>query len=269
MLAMIGPMRSWGAPPVVKPGETLSFFGPDGGTTECRVNLDDADCDKKGFTNTKADVGRHAVSAGFEKAFLLAELAKAHYATASLFNDFTVSGTSSNVVDAQISVSYNYSGAIGGSAAYKASSTVTLTVEDKSGDGFSHTETLFQQERDGDQGFNLSVSAGGETQNFQEEVAAFPIKLRRGHRYRVTFAVEVLGEALAVGSVQADGQADWSAITVTVGPDVAEQLSQHDADIKQKLADLDKKISGTNAKLDEIKELLLTPQGRRPGFPKK
>jgi len=36
-----------------------------------------------------------------------------------------------------------------------------------------------------------------------------------------------------------------------------------------KLNELDGKLTDINAKLDEIRDLLITPQGRRPGFPKK
>ena len=44
-------------------------------------------------------------------------------------------------------------------------------------------------------------------------------------------------------------------------------LATHDADIKRELAAIRRKLDENNALLDEIKRLLLTPQGRREGFP--
>jgi hypothetical protein len=45
------------------------------------------------------------------------------------------------------------------------------------------------------------------------------------------------------------------------------QLATHDADIKRELAEIKKKLDDQQALLEEIKKLLLTPQGRREGFP--
>jgi hypothetical protein len=44
-------------------------------------------------------------------------------------------------------------------------------------------------------------------------------------------------------------------------------LAKHDGDIKTELAIIKNQLNGINQGLDEIKTLLLTPQGLRDGFP--
>jgi hypothetical protein len=85
--------------------------------------------------------------------------------------------------------------------------------------------------------------------------------------------------------------ASWSQLSVTVDEDEVEQLDghdtdiksaiarhnaaikatigQHDADIKAELAEIKDKLGKIEDDLAEIKRLLITPQGRRPGFPLK
>ena len=115
------------------------------------------------------------------------------------------------------------------------------------------------------------------------------VTLRRGHRYRLTFEVQVLGEALLVGKIITDAQATWTRSRVSVDEDEVDLLTQHDtavrvelaahdqairaalashdADVKQKLNEILAKLEEQSAQLAEIKRLLLTPQGRREGFP--
>jgi hypothetical protein len=92
-----------------------------------------------------------------------------------------------------------------------------------------------------------------------------------------------------VGVMRADASAKWSRLSVNVGEDMVELLSihdqqvkaallgvqstllgaisQHDKDIKAELATIKGQLTGIEKDLDEIKTLLLTPQGLRAGFP--
>ena len=46
-------------------------------------------------------------------------------------------------------------------------------------------------------------------------------------------------------------------------------LATHDADVKRELAEIKDMLDEQRQQLEEIKRLLLTPQGRREGFPLK
>ena len=104
--------------------------------------------------------------------------------------------------------------------------------------------------------------------------------LRRGHRYRLTFELQVLGEAMLVGKIISDGQATWTRSRISVDEDEVEllalhdtavrsELAAHDAAVKQRLAEILAKLDDQATQIAEIKKLLLTPQGRREGFPLK
>ncbi|HSS63357.1 MAG TPA: hypothetical protein VLS27_02925 [Gammaproteobacteria bacterium] len=121
--------------------------------------------------------------------------------------------------------------------------------------------------------------------------------LRRGHRYEIRINFEVKAQVedsildpIAItafaGSNFFQGQRGltWNNCLVSLAPDdferitdqiaahdaaAAAQLAQHDADIKSELADIKGELGDIREQLDRIERLLLTPQGRRPGFPLK
>jgi hypothetical protein len=282
------------AEPFVSPGETLEFAHADGGGTQCRIATgvlpDTGPCEDPLTTFHAAD---NFVRAVFDATLLTGGLGEAHYTTAWIYNNFSIPGDPNNLVDAQISVTFGYYGVLFAGGAFKTSGTLSLEVADVTpGDPIRLITgpTIFQQERSGDQGFS-DIAIGQELQYPRGESASIQVKLRRGRTYRITFKLETLAEEFAVGRVVANASASWSQLSVTLGSDEVEQLSQHDgdiksaiathdatmkaaleqhdADIKRKLDELDGKLTDINAKLDEIIDLLLTPQGRREGFPLK
>jgi len=298
--------------PEIKPGDTYQFSQADGGGTQCRTATGiPADTTLCG-TLTTYDAAQRFVRAVFDANLLTAGLGEAHYSTAWVYNDFAIPGAGTNVVDAQVSVNCDYYGILFAAGAFKSSGTLSLEIEDRTAGRVVSSTTIFQQERDGDQGFT-DLAIGQELQYPRGESASLQVKLQRGHTYRIKFSLETLAEEFAIGRIVTSASASWSKLYVVISPDQAEQLRQHDADIKAALAahdtqikaalathdadikaalaahdatmkaalakhdadikakldQLDGKLTDINAKLDEIKILLLTPQGRRPGFPNK
>lgn len=302
-LVAIVPLAAYAAPSV-NPGETLLFAHADGGGTQCRTAdgslPDTVNC--SGATTFNAS--QNHVRAVFHATLPINSLGKAHYSTAWVYNDFSIPGNPTNLVDAQISVKFDCVGEILATAAYDAKATVTLEVDDITPGGPVlpvTSSTIFQQERSGSQGFT-DISSGADLEYPRGDTASIQVKLRRGRTYRITFKAETLSEAFGIGEILGDCSATWNQLSVTAGADQVELLSQHDADIKSaiathdadikaaiaahdttmkaalalhdadikhKLDELDGKLTDISAKLDEIKSLLLTPQGRRPGFPLK
>ena len=274
------------AQPAVAPGGSLVISDATGGDTACRIGGVSTPCVAR-FNGT-GFATPDTVAAHYDQ--LLPALGAPNYAAASLFADFDVSGPLGSVVDAQISTTFNFTGLLLGGGAYKTSASLTMHVIDVTGGANVQiaSHPLFEQERSGDQGFT-DVSSGGESQAVRGSNVAFQVKLRRGHTYRLSFEVEVLGEALVVGKVITDASASWGRSIVTVDEDevdllgvhdaevkgalsahdsaIKSLLATHDADIKRELDAINKKLDDNKALLDEIKRLLLTPQGRREGFP--
>jgi hypothetical protein len=228
------------------------------------------------FNGTAAAPGSNTVVARYDQ--LVPAVGTANYAAAAIFNDFTLAGAPDTLVNTQISTTFDFNGEVFGAGAYKGAATLSMRVSDMTAGGVQiATHTLFEQERSGDHGIS-DVTGGSETQALVGSNSSFFVQLRRGRTYRLTFEVEVLGEALIVGKTISSGAAVWNGSLVSIDEDEVELLSlhdagvhralaRHDADIKRELAEIHRKLDEQAAQLAEIKRLLLTPQGRRDGFP--
>ena len=265
----------------VSPGGAITVSVPSGSNTECRIADVSTPCILR-FAGTAA--AGNTVRAAYNQT--LPNISVPNYAAASVYGDFVLSGPPGSFVDVQISTKFDFDGSLFGGGAYKSAATATLHVSDITGGGDTPvaSHTLFEQERSGDQGFT-DVSAGSEVQILRGDVSALTVTLKRGRTYRLTFEVEVLGEALIVGKTIADATATWHGSIVRVDEDEVDllaehdtrvhttlaalsgQLATHDEDVKRELAEIKDMLDEQRQQLEEIKRLLLTPQGRREGFP--
>lgn len=193
-------------------------------------------------------------------------LGAANYARASVHSDFMVPGPPATLVDVQVSTTFDFTGRLFSAGAYKAATSLTIHLLDLTVGRVIASHTLFEQERSGDQGIS-DVTGSSETQAVFGNTSAFHATLRRGHNYRLEFEVEVLGEALVVGKTHVEAFATWTRSRINVDEDEVDLLRDHDADVKSELAEIQRKLDEQAAQLAEIKRLLLTPQGRREGFP--
>ncbi|HET9361416.1 MAG TPA: hypothetical protein VFO58_16805 [Vicinamibacterales bacterium] len=273
----------------INPGGTANITTATGSGVACRIGDEPRSCNLSRFSGTEVSPGTNTVHAVYDQQ--APTIGEANYAAARLHADIELAGPPNSVVDVQIATTFDFDGAVSGAGAYKTTASASLHVTDITGSTAlpvaSHT--LFQQERSGDQGPSPSIDVAGESQTLRNDASTFRVTLRRGRTYRLTFEAQVLGEALVVGAVSSEARATWIRSAVTVDEDEADllsihdtaiqtalaahddavrtELAQHDADIKQELAEIRERLDDTNALLNEIKQLLLTPQGRREGFP--
>ena len=211
------------------------------------------------------------------------------YSTASVYNDFVIPGPpDGNMIDVQITVQYDFFGNFASGGLYTLSNSLSLRVQDRTANALVARHELTGMERQGDQGFT-DVSVAQERSVQTGEVGHFIVKLRRGHHYRLHFELESSAVSFLAGALRADAFAKWNRLSINVGEDEIEllevhdqqvkaallgveksllgALGKHDADIKAELATIKSQLNGINQDLDEIKTLLLTPQGLRDGFP--
>ncbi|MGE5301410.1 MAG: hypothetical protein ACM3MB_10705 [Acidobacteriota bacterium] len=281
VLAMLLPVESFGAPPTIYPGERHYFTNADGGTKECRsangTLPDTVSCSKPLFSATTCDPAGNFVRASVSDT-VATSFAAVRIVTASVYNDFSIPGDFSHFVDAQIAVTYDFFVGLGAFSAYSSSGGLSIIVEDitDSIPIYVTNESIYKMARSGDQGFT-DISGGEQIEYPRNEVYNLKVKLRSGRTYRIWFQAQAMAESDGLYTF-AEGDAYWNRLMVDLGTDEVEQLSQHDtaikdviaqhdADIKKQLADLQGQITDINEKLDEIKNLLLTPQGLRNGFP--
>ena len=200
------------------------------------------------------------------------------YSTASVYNDFIIPGPpDGNMIDVQITVQYDFFGNLASGGLYALSNSLSLRVQDRTANALVARHELTKMERQGDQGLT-DVSLAQERSVLTDEVGHFIVKLRRGHHYRLHFELESSAVSFVVGALRADAFAQWHRLSVNAGEDVVELLDAHDQDVKAALAalagalakhdaDIKNRLNGINQDLQEIKTLLLTPQGLREGFP--
>jgi len=199
-----------------------------------------------------------------------------HYATSWLYKDIEIGDLSGegNFVDVQISPTYTWEGGILGGGNYEGRFSLSIEIEDITADtsttGIGSFD-LVSRDRSGDQGLT-DVAAGAVTYDRNMDTAHFQIKLRRGRTYRIYFKAEALGSPLLTG-IESSVRARWEKVGVSIGIDLTEQIAIHDEDIKAAIAEHDEDIKEqlyeVMADLEEIKKLLITPQGKRDGFPLK
>lgn len=269
------------------PGQRIVITEATGAESSCRIAGVSSGCGILRFLGT-APIPPNVVRAHYDQ--LLPAIGVANTAAASLFTDFQVSGPLETFVTAQISTTFDVDTSLFGAGAYKTAASVVVHVTDiTDGAGVPvASHTLFEQERSGDQGLT-DVAGAAETQSPRGSTGAFKVMLRRGRTYRLAFEVEVLGEAVIVGKVVTDAAATWTRSIVSIDEDevdllglhdtgiqnaltahdqaIRSLLATHDADIKSELAEINRKLDEQKGILDEIKRLLLTPQGIREGFP--
>lgn len=256
------------------------------------------------YTNTGYNAAKNRVSAAYSNAYIPdpTNLAgPAHYASSAVYNDFKIDGPEEGggLVDTQIAITYSLSGGILGGFSYDGEISVGLTVEDitdPSNPMPVGTLELFKKDRSGDQGLT-DIAMGATQVALKGETARYIVKLRKGNTYRVWFGAQAFATTPLISGAEVSINAYWSELRVDVDEDenIAELLAQHDAEIKAAIAAHDSKIETVldahdlkietaldshdqdikallaqiQAQLVEIKQLLLTPPGRREGYPLK
>lgn len=286
-VALLVVTLAWTAPApaaeLLAPGEGLVLTSVDGGSSTCRRGTKEGgssffDCLGSGTLGTRADPDQNFVRARSHASLTPLSFATAfgvpNYATARLYKDIVVqSGPPDGYVPVEISALFDYKNFFLLAAAYVASSSVSLQVIDLTTGSPVASATLFQTDRDGDQGFTDLALAN---QRLVVPAASGDLHalLRRGRSYRLVFELEVMSQVLAVGAVEADASATLTSLTVRVDEDEVEllalhddavrsELATHDADVKALLAELLAGQEELKANQREIIRLLLTPQGQR------
>jgi len=269
---LLVPVQTFAAPTVINPGERHYFTSAEGGKKECRSAdgslPDTVSCNKPLFQATTYDPAGNFVRASVSDT-PVTSFAAARIVTASVYNDFTIPGDFSHFVDAQISYTYDFFVGLAAFSAYSASGELSMIVEDITDTipVFIAQEVIYTLDRSGDQGFT-DISGGEQIDYPRNEVHTMKIKLRRGQTYRIWFQAQAIAESDGL-YVFAEGDGFWNRLMVDLGNDPVEQLAMHDTDIKSELSKLQGQFNEINSKLDKINRLLLTPQGRRSGFPLK
>ena len=274
----------------VNPGENWNFINAEGGDLECRNKDIITDCDDGIFVFTTFDASSNFARAVCNGTIETSGVGRPWIPRAAVYNDFSIPGSPDNFVDVQISITYDFEGALHGRVAYETAATVTLRVVDVTSDNRPDLNAgsnigsfeLFHQDRSGDQG--LTPSFESENYDLNDANSSLILKLRRGRTYRIWFEAEALAELFIVGNARASSAAAWKKLSVWVDEDEVEQISIHDTDVKSAITehdedikdaiaqydeDIKKELAGIKDDLEEIKLLLITPQGRRPGFANK
>lgn len=249
---------------VVGPGESVSFVTATAGAESCRRGDVTFTCGVEFLGETTARPGANEVETSARVNILPGSgghLGVPLYSEASISNDFFIPGPPDNIVTVHITVSYDFFGNFASAGMYALGNSLSLRVQDRSYGTFVASQELVAMQRQGDQGFTDAALAQ-ESSALPAQKAHFTVKLRRGGLYRLHFELQSSGVSFIAGFMRADAFAKWHILTVSVDEDEVEQLAIHDQDIKARL-------KGIEDDLEEIKKLLRTPQGRRPGFPLK
>ena len=286
LVSLLAPATPTGAAEMVAPGEILVFEKADSGARECRIkDLDvSALCDlppwravfpipgaipPRWVTTYSGPSSNHVGAAHYVLGTIFGVpnlSAIPHYATGKIYNHFEIEDTPQTQapIDVQVSIQYYVDAFLFGLANYTTEVSVSLEIEEYVGadryEGVGSLE-LFSRDRSGDQGFT-DVAVGAAAYDLNDESARFDVKLRRGGIYRIVFKAEAYGIPVLSES-QSSIEAWWTQMSVLVDEeDASELIRQHDEDIKARLTAMERD-------LEEIKRLLITPTGRRPGFPRK
>jgi hypothetical protein len=276
------PLPGAAAAPVT-PGGELVLTSVDGGSITCRRGTQEGgssflDCLGSGTAGTTADPGDNFVRARSHASLTPVSFGTAlgvpNYATARLYKDIEIQGGPPDaLVLAEVAAVFDYKNFFFLGASYVAASSVTLQVIDLDTGVPVGTTTLFETNRDGDQGFT-DVALADQRLVIPGASGNLHVLLQRGRSYRLLFELEVMSQVLAVGLVEADASATLTSLTVRVDEDEVEELAVHDAAVRSELATHDTDVKALLAKLlagqeelkanqREIIRLLLTPQGQR------
>ncbi len=289
LLALSNPLHAV-AETTIQVGTTVTFTTAENAQASCRKGEFDEPCN-----NFLGETAARASAKEVETSARLGPLNTASgiplYSTASVYNDFVVPADptgADTMVDVQITVQYDFFGNFVSGGLYALNNSLSLRVQDRTANALVARHELTNMERQGDQGFT-DISLAEERSVLTGEVGHFIVKLRRGHHYRLHFELESSAVSFVAGALRADAFAKWHRLSINVGQDLVEHLdthdrhikaaligvensllgalARHDADIKAELAIIKKQLSGIDQDIAEIKTLLLTPQGRRDGFP--
>ena len=282
--------RIVGAEIAIPIATSFTFTTAENAEAGCRFGQDTVSCNQfLGETAARAALKEVETSARFGVFSLNFPIGVPVYSTASVYNDFTIPGPpDGNLIDVQITVQYDFFGNFASAGLYTLNNSLALRVQDRTANALVARHELASMERQGDQGFT-DASLAEERSVLTGEVGHFIVKLRRGHHYRLHFELESSAVSFVAGALRADAFAKWNRLSINVGEDEVElldvhdqevkamilgveksllgALAKHDGDIKAELAIIKNQLNGINQGLDEIKTLLLTPQGLRDGFP--
>lgn len=264
MLVMLPSARAQSS---VAPGQTLNFANPDSGSRECRTNnrVFNA-CASSLFDGTGWNESLHRVHAKIIKP-PPAALNPPSYAKGSLHNAFTIGGTPGHWVNVEFSTEYdiNWAEIAVAGAAYSEVNLMLEVRDISSGNGFPMTtHTLYQLRRDNTQGVT-DVSGSTERQYKPGETGHFEVLLATGRTYQLSFTLEVMGGAFA-GTTASEATAYWKRLTVKVDEDEVELLDDLAIALERHDVDIQRRLDLVDTQLREIKALLQTPQGKRPGW---
>lgn len=263
----------------VAPGTTLLLPTADGGTARCRRGATvQRRCESifgetgarpaAGEVETKIDVGNTDIAG---------HVGIPLYSEAAIYNDIYIPGAPDNLVVVEVSVTYDFYGNFLAGGLYTLTNSLTLGIEDLSSPGeFAASLELDGMQRQGDQGLDIAVAQERAVQ--LGDSGRLQARLRRGHSYRISFLLQSSATTFLLGRLRADAFATLHSLSVSVAEDTTEQLTTHDqdmkeelathdADVKRELADIKARLGNIEDDLAEIRQLLLTPQGLRPGFP--
>jgi hypothetical protein len=281
-----------GAEIAIEIGKSFTFTAAENAQAGCRFGQDTVSCKQfLGETAARAATREVETSARFGVFSLNFPIGVPVYSTASVYNDFVIPGPpDGNMIDVQITVQYDFFGTFLSGGLYTLNNSLSLRVQDRTANALVARHELAKMERQGDQPITgLDTSAAEERSVLTGEVGHFIVKLRRGHHYRLHFELESSAVSFLAGALRADAYAQWHRLSINVGEDQVElleahdqqvkamllgveksllgALAKHDSDIKAELANIKNQLNGINQDLEEIKTLLLTPQGLRDGFP--
>jgi hypothetical protein len=199
-------------------------------------------------------------------------------AIAWLEYEFSVAGTT-GFVNVELAIKYDLDAQLAGSGAYAANSLLTATLTDISdpNQAYLASVTLWDRNRQGDQGVT-DIAGGGEHYVFNGEVGHLQTVLPRGRNYRLRISAQGSGSMVVVGDVHARAEAVVQYVRVLADEDEFEAIQLHDQVIQQKIAAHDANIAQRLATHDadikallnqmkaaqlEIIRLLLTAHGQR------
>jgi hypothetical protein len=244
---------------VIDPGgeRTISTFGNAG--VACRVGNANRQCGfVQGFNGTEVDVSESKV-ATHSRHFVTGTPFIPRYAQATLFRVIRIDGPPNTHVLAAISAIFDYNNFFTGAAAYSAGSSLSFTIRDRKTGKLVASQSLFEREMDGSQGFT-DVAAAQQRHVLSNSVGNMLVLLRRGRDYAIRFELESMVQG-SVGVANSRANATLKSITVRVDEDeqgdLAQQLAEHDQAIRLQLAEHDSIIRDELATHDiDIKKLL-------------
>jgi hypothetical protein len=263
------------------------------GTTYQFTSSDNCDCDGTPFVDTvfKGTLSNCELDKSRAEAAAILSVSAINLdvtAFDTLYTCFFVPGTKPTVLDATVSADIDWDGILFGAGVLGAGASVEVDlylVDETAGVIKANIQVMKKsQDSTGLKGIDVGGThvTGSQTVSMQGTVV-------RGHQYSVRLKVITSAETgligVDVGSIFApnvfglglgDHYVRWTKLAITVNEDISEKLDQLLDGQAQILQGQDKILQG-QAEIKQaiaehdaaVQNLLLTPQGRRPGFPLK